>query len=174
MHDKDLERYKTLPYRFECYRDDDVWVVRYPELRGCIAHGSTIEGALAKGEEFKAEWLKAALEVGSSIPEPQPEPAHSGKLLVRLPRLLHQQIAEDAQNEAISINAYIVQAVAEKRQRTTIRYFANDLVMGIANSMLESIPTGALVWGDSSGKAVTASKIAQMRPTRNRSDNHGD
>ena len=45
MHKKDLTYYEALPYRVDLYfdQDDCVWIARYPELPGCIAHGNTKE-----------------------------------------------------------------------------------------------------------------------------------
>jgi antitoxin HicB len=133
MREKELKRYASLPYKFVCQYDPDdkVYVVRYPELRGCVAHGKTVEDALSRAEKFKREWLQTALEAGDQIPEPQPEPEYSGKLLVRLPIGMHGEVARVAGDEDVSINAFIVQAVGEKLQRTGLRHLLNDALAGL-------------------------------------------
>ncbi len=133
MREKELKRYASLPYKFVCQYDPDdkVYVVRYPELRGCVAHGKTVDEALSRAEKFKREWLQTALEAGDQIPEPQPEPEYSGKLLVRLPIGTHGEVARVAGDEDISINAFIVQAVAEKLQRTGFKHLINDAFVGL-------------------------------------------
>ena len=122
MADKTQEYYLKLHYRveFEFDPDEKSWVVRYPELPGCVAHGSTIAKALKRGEEFKAEWIKTALEVGDSIAEPE-QIEYSGKLLVRFSRRTHARVAAESAVENISINNYIAQAVAEKLERTGMK-----------------------------------------------------
>jgi len=131
MREKELKRFASLPYKFVCQYDSDdkVYVVRYPELRGCVAHGKTVEEALSRADKFKREWLQTALEAGDQIPEPQPEPEYSGKLLVRLPIGMHGEVARVAGEEDVSINAFIVQAVGEKLQRTGFKHFINDALV---------------------------------------------
>ena len=73
---KTLEYYQNLPYSMtliyfpEEKSGDNAWVIRFPDLPGCIMHGETPEEALRKGLEVKNEWLKAALEEGWEMPEP--------------------------------------------------------------------------------------------------------
>jgi predicted RNase H-like HicB family nuclease len=69
---KTLEYYMNLPYRPELLPDPDEgeYVVRYPDLPGCITTGKTKNDALANAEDAKRSWLKAALEDGVKINEP--------------------------------------------------------------------------------------------------------
>jgi predicted RNase H-like HicB family nuclease len=69
---KTLEYYMNLPYRPELLPDpdEDGYVVRYPDLPGCITTGKTKNDALANAEDAKRSWLKAALEDGVKIKEP--------------------------------------------------------------------------------------------------------
>ena len=95
---KDLAYYQALPYRTDLYfdRDDDAWIVSFPELPGCKAHGATRPEALEAGDEIKELWLRTAIEKRASIPEPQPEPSYSGKLGLRLPKSLHERAVKAA------------------------------------------------------------------------------
>jgi hypothetical protein len=56
-------------------------------------------------------WIEAARAAGNPIPEPS-QPAldsiYSGKILVRMPRSLHAQLAQGAKTEAVSLNQHIV------------------------------------------------------------------
>jgi predicted RNase H-like HicB family nuclease len=54
-----MEKYKyaMLVYFSE---EDHVWVVEYPELPGCAAHGNTPVEAITMGEDIKGSWLEAA------------------------------------------------------------------------------------------------------------------
>jgi predicted RNase H-like HicB family nuclease len=158
MLKKDLKRYSALPYRFECHfdPDDEVWVVRYPELQGCVAHGATVQEALKRAESFKLEWIEAALESGDPVPEPKMQ-EYSGKLVLRLPKDLHEKIAGNAAHEDISLNAYIVQAVAEKAERTGLKILVGNLL----ESVQRNIPVGEFTWGNE-GKKVSPESLAEM------------
>jgi hypothetical protein len=41
------------------------------------------------------------------------DPQHSGRLLLRLPPALHTELAQAAERECVSLNAYITQALSE-------------------------------------------------------------
>jgi antitoxin HicB len=169
MRNEELERYVALPYRFECRFDpeDKVYVIRYPELPGCVAHGKTVREAQMRGEQFKEEWLETALENNQKIPVPQPEPQYSGKLLVRLPVGLHAQIARDAAAEDVSINVYIVQAIAEKVQRTGIKNLFNESIARFKDFAPAEV---YVAWGDSI-KKLTPEKAASLPSSRSLPDN---
>ncbi len=123
MTKKELQHYLKLPYRMNLTFDDEseAWIVRFPELPGCIAHGATPEQALAEGEEAKSLWIETALEENQEIPQPQGEFLHSGKLIIRLPRSLHEAAAESAEREGISLNSYLAHLVSEGVQRTGLK-----------------------------------------------------
>jgi antitoxin HicB len=117
------QSYLKQPYRMTLAFDEEsnAWVVRYPELPGCLAHGATPKQALKEGEEAKALWIESAIENGIAIPPPQQTTAHSGKLILRLPRTLHEAAAESAQREGASLNSYSVQLVSEGVQRSGMK-----------------------------------------------------
>ena len=51
--------------------DDAAFVAEVPELRGCVAHGDTHEGALENINQAVALWIDTAREFGDPIPEPK-------------------------------------------------------------------------------------------------------
>jgi predicted RNase H-like HicB family nuclease len=53
--------------------EDQVFVADVPELPGCMAHGSTSEGALAHAHEAIQLWIDTAREFGDRVPEPKGE-----------------------------------------------------------------------------------------------------
>ena len=47
-----LEEYMKLPYRMEVVPDGEGgYVVSFPELRGCLTSGETVEAAVANAED---------------------------------------------------------------------------------------------------------------------------
>jgi antitoxin HicB len=123
MTRKVLRPYLRRFYRINLAFDDesDAWVVRYPELPGCLAHGATPGEALAQGEEAKALWIESAFESGVAIPEPRHAAVHSGKFVLRLPRTLHEAAAESAEREGTSLNNYLVHLISEGVQRSGMK-----------------------------------------------------
>lgn len=120
---KKLEEYLRLQYFVELRFDKEVgrWFVNFPELQGCEADGATREEALLRGDEVKAVWLETALERGRAIPEPESEPAYSGRFMLRIPRTLHERAARLANREGVSLNALLVQIVTQGVERFGLR-----------------------------------------------------
>ena len=105
---KTIEYYMTLPYRLEIVPDPDEggYAASYPELRGCVTCGDTLESVAASAEDCKREWLAAALEDGIEIPEPNAAGEYSGQFKLRIPKSLHKSLAEHSKAEGISMNQY--------------------------------------------------------------------
>lgn len=69
---KTLDEYLRLSYRIEIVPDihEGGYIVRFPELPGCLTCGENLESALQNAEDCKRVWLSAALEDKITIPEP--------------------------------------------------------------------------------------------------------
>lgn len=107
---KTLDDYLAMSYRMEIVEDKDEggFVVTYPDLPGCITCGETIESAVANATDAKKAWMKAALEEGIKIQEPDSLENYSGQFKLRIPRSLHKTLAEHSKREGISMNQYCV------------------------------------------------------------------
>ncbi|MCR4672304.1 MAG: type II toxin-antitoxin system HicB family antitoxin [Lachnospiraceae bacterium] len=105
---KTIEYYMRLPYRLEVVPDPDEggYVVRYPDLPGCISVGETMNEVLENAEDAKRAWISAALEEGIMIPEPSADEQYSGQFKLRIPKSLHRSLAEHAKAEGTSMNQY--------------------------------------------------------------------
>ena len=66
---KTLNDYMAMSYRMEIVEDKDEegFVVSYPDLPGCITCGETIESAVSNAQDAKRVWIEAALEEGISM-----------------------------------------------------------------------------------------------------------
>jgi antitoxin HicB len=88
------------------------WTATVEELPGCEAHGPTPERAAAAVAGAVERWVRQAEAEGREVPPPGAAAAHSGKLLVRMPRSLHAELVRASEREGTSLNAYIVAALA--------------------------------------------------------------
>lgn len=117
-----LEFYLQLEYPITLYIDPDGgFVVEIKELPGCITQGETPQEALAEIEDARTLWIKTAYEYGDTIPLPANENKYSGKTLLRMPRSLHQKLAEGAEREGVSLNQYLVYLLNEAHTSKTIK-----------------------------------------------------
>lgn len=112
---KTINEYMKLPYKMEIVEDtiDGGYVISFPELRGCISYGDTIEEAIQMGNDAKLAWFEASLKEGYPIPEPGGNGAYSGQFKLRLPKSLHRELAEHAKLEGISMNQYCLYLLAK-------------------------------------------------------------
>lgn len=63
---------------------------------------------MQNAKDAKREWIRAALEEGIEIYEPDSLENYSGQFKLRIPRSLHRSLAEHSQREGISMNQYCV------------------------------------------------------------------
>lgn len=77
---KSLNEYMSVPYRMEIIPDSEEggYVVKFPDLKGCLTCADTIEKALENAENAKREWLASAIEEGIEIPLPSMPDDYSG------------------------------------------------------------------------------------------------
>jgi antitoxin HicB len=113
-----VEDYMQLPYVMEVVWDEDYWAATFPELPGLVAAADKWEDLQQKIDDAKWSYFEAAIEAGLPIAEPGEggEPA-SGRVLLRLPKSLHRQAARAASRDAVSINTFLVTAIARELGR---------------------------------------------------------
>ena len=58
---KTLNDYMAMSYRMEIVKDkdEDGFVVSYPDLPGCITCGETLESAIENAQDAKKAWIEA-------------------------------------------------------------------------------------------------------------------
>ena len=113
---KTLRQYLDLPYHVSVQRDEDEngrgWTAGIEELPACTGQGSSPEEAVQRARKAMEKWIAAALERREEIPEPRSGSTASGRLLVRMPKTLHGQLARAAEHEGVSLNQFITSSLA--------------------------------------------------------------
>jgi predicted HicB family RNase H-like nuclease len=153
MNNKELSYYKTLNYKVEAYLDpkEERWFASIPDLGDVLSDGATAEEAVRKVLTLKDEVIEADYKRGLKIPEPREEIEYSGKFLLRVPRSLHKDLAEEAEREGTSINRFVIQVLsgALEHRKTlstvteSIKSTLHDSVKATIIACLEGLPTGA-------------------------------
>lgn len=82
------------------------------EFPGCIAEGDSAEEAIHNLDKAAHSWVEVALASNYEFREPISFEGCSGKIALRIPRGLHRQVAELAEIEGVSLNTYLVSAIA--------------------------------------------------------------
>lgn len=104
-------------YEFKMYQaqveEHMLWVAESEILNGCSAQGDTAQEAYSALETAEQEWLETAKELGWNIPDiPIRElKVYSGKVALRISPMVHKAAAEYAEEQGISLNQYIGDAI---------------------------------------------------------------
>lgn len=96
--------------------DGGGWVARIPELgrRLFKGVGDTPTEALTSLEEIATPLFEELRRKGLVLPEPPLDvPECSGRLVLRVPRSVHARLAEEARDEGMSLNTYLVAILSD-------------------------------------------------------------
>lgn len=109
-----LEEYLQMEYPFNVIADPDGgYVVKFPDLPGCLTQAEDLDeiGPMVK-DAFRA-WMEAAYEGDLEIPLPSRPSEFSGSIRLRLPLSLHEDLADQAAQEGVSLNTWMVTLLAQ-------------------------------------------------------------
>lgn len=126
--DQMLAQYLELPYHLEVRSEHDgeqlSWKGSVAELPGCMSRGRTPDEALARLRPAMESWVASAIDEHREVPLPNgkmPESSnvtsragrsHSGRVLVRMPVTLHEQLVSEAERAHVSLNRFATDALA--------------------------------------------------------------
>ncbi len=91
------------------------WNVEYPDIKGVGGAGTTQAEAIADAEENMKMHLQFLEEEGLPLPKQDNTDLinqYSGKFTVRLSKKLHRAATKMAEDEGISLNSFIVEALS--------------------------------------------------------------
>jgi len=172
----ELARYLSAPYvrMIIPNTEEGGYLAEVLELPGCITEGDTLEEAYQNLEDAMAGWIETSLEDNRPIPEPVGDKEYSGHFPLRMSTELHRAAALRAMQEGISLNHWIVGAIAAQ---VTSQNLVEDLADQVASmrqllaEVIGRIPVrvsagGFLVSFSSTGiDALTPPHVAQGRMT---------
>jgi antitoxin HicB len=105
------EDYLSLPYTIEVTRDEGDyvagWFARVVELPGCMTQADSFVELDEMIKDAMTTWIASALEDGQPIPLPQTDEANLGRLSVKIPKSLHQELLELAVQEGVNLNTLV-------------------------------------------------------------------
>ena len=125
MATKPLEYYINLEYPLNLIADPDGgYVVVFPDLPGCLTQGDTPEEAIAMAKEARELWLECEYDTDpNNIPMPSYPIDYSGKLNLRIPKLLHQLLIDAAERDGVTLDQYATMLLTrgEAEDRTLLQ-----------------------------------------------------
>jgi predicted RNase H-like HicB family nuclease len=91
---------------------DAPWLAEVDGLPNCSARGATPDEAVRGAWEAAERALGLPQGGAGNGPQPKKAAKHSGKLLVRMPATLHDELARAAESEGVSLNQLITGVLA--------------------------------------------------------------
>ena len=126
-------QYLRQPYARIIMPDDQGrYAAQILEFPGCFAEGASPEEAYGNLQEAAEDWIESAVAQGMAVPLPFATLGHSGTISLRLPKSLHRRAAELAHRDGVSLNQFLVAAIAA-------RAGAEDLLSNIASKLDERL-----------------------------------
>jgi len=108
-----LDFYLGLNYPVTVHVDPEGgFVAEIEDLPGCMTQAEALDELFAAIQDARRAWIEAAYETGQDIPVPRELDEYKGKILVRIPRSLHRDLAHAARREGVSLNQYITSLLA--------------------------------------------------------------
>ena len=102
-------------YRLEWSEDRYQYSAKCLEIDGLYATAPTAQEALARAETAVAAYLRENEEFGISPPRPLGEQKFSGRFVVRMSRSLHARLSMEANEQAVSLNQWVLQKLADRK-----------------------------------------------------------
>lgn len=122
---KPLSFYLSLDYPITFYPEEvGGFTVMIKDLPGCMSQGETLEDAYEMIAEAKELWIESCYEDNVPIPLPHTMATYSGKTMLRMPKYLHEKLAQNAKREGASLNQYLVSLLSEQN---ALKVVQNDL-----------------------------------------------
>ncbi|MDE2292475.1 MAG: type II toxin-antitoxin system HicB family antitoxin [Elusimicrobia bacterium] len=97
-------------------KEDKGWIAAAPELPGCSAFGRTPAKALKELDTAIELWLETAKSKKWRVPAPLAEKKAAGRVLLRLPKALHEEYLSMSAEEGVSLNQYMLYVLARYRE----------------------------------------------------------
>jgi hypothetical protein len=94
-----------------------------------MADGRSPNKAVENLREAMKSWMVSRRAAGLEIPEPRDGAEYSGRILLRMPKSLHQKLSVQAASEGVSLNQHIVAALGEACGRA----FQNAVLVDACN-----------------------------------------
>lgn len=99
-------------FKIEWSDEDEGYIVTSPEFPGMSAFGTSVDEAMREGQIALRAMIKSYEAEGEALPAEKKVHSYSGQFRVRISKSLHQQAAEMAEKESVSLNHFVTEAIA--------------------------------------------------------------
>lgn len=116
--------------------EDNGFIATCPEFPNLATFGKSQKKAAAEAQSVLEDFLEIIAEDGATPPQPQKYQEYSGQTRLRIPKTLHKELAESAEYEGMSLNAYMVNSL---QQHQSAKDGAKEVAKEVAKSVSQVI-----------------------------------
>lgn len=100
--------------------EDEGYIAVIPGIRGLSAFGGSPQEALAELKTAAHAYFQSLKKAGKPLPVLAKAALFSGQLRLRMPKSLHAELSQAAENEGISLNTYLVTLLTREHTRREV------------------------------------------------------
>ena len=131
-----MDKYNvSVNLKLKIYGDEKVYVASIREYPDCVGQGDTVEEAYDEVMDNFSALIENSKENGEELKILNFEEKYSGKILLRLPKSLHRQLAMQAENEGVSLNTCIINSLAQKTSHFDVINTFERLISNVSISI---------------------------------------
>ncbi|MCJ7681532.1 MAG: toxin-antitoxin system HicB family antitoxin, partial [Candidatus Aminicenantes bacterium] len=108
--------------------EDQSFVATIPQIHGLSAFGATRDEALSELRISADGYFEALEAAGMLLPLPQKATPFSGQLRLRMPKSLHAALSQEAEDNNVSLNTYLVALLSERHMEKKLLKRWDDFV----------------------------------------------
>src|SRR4030042_3052334 len=97
--------------------EDGVYIAAIPGIRGLSAFGEAADGALSELKIAASAYFQSLKKAGRPMPVFDKVVPYSGQLRLRLPKRLHAELSQAAENEGVSLNTYLISLLVKEHKK---------------------------------------------------------
>ena len=114
--------------------EDNAFIASIPGVQGLSAFGNTNEKALSELKIAAEAYFESLKKAGKTIPLANEVISFSGQIRLRMSKSLHAALSNEAEEEGVSLNTYMVTLLSERHMEQKLLKKFSDL-----EKMFESI-----------------------------------
>jgi len=133
-----MEKY---PVSIKWSDEDEGYIATIPGIQGLSAFGEEPDVALSELKIAAKAYFESLKQAGKPMPVLGKVIPFSGQLRLRMPKSLHADLSQAAENEGVSLNTYLVSLLAREHIKRDLLYKArtSGRPQAIAEKRLESL-----------------------------------
>jgi antitoxin HicB len=118
--------------------DGGGYSITFPDLPGCRSDGEDPSEAERNGRDAFNAWMDTCVREGREIPKPGARNETPAKVLLRVPRYIHAQIVDLADQQGVSLNTllngFICDGIARVEMASARSSFSGSVLSGLLSS----------------------------------------